>query len=143
MGKRPIATEHGPWEYERPDDRLLEVSKRYGMPVPETWVFLKGDGSLRALIGRENVGTEKAEDFRWHISVAPYMNRVPSWDELVFAAHSLRPGVTFIVGIPPESQWMSLHDYVIHLWESKDEGIERLWRNEALGARSRQQGRRR
>lgn len=73
-------------------------------------------------------------DWRWHISVrilqpAP---RVPSWNELTSLAHQLRPGVGFVVGIPPRRLWMNVHPDVLHLVEVKDPGI---WQEWALNAR--------
>jgi hypothetical protein len=84
-------------------------------------------------MGREPVG----DDMRWHLSVRygdPGVNgRVPGWDELVQAAHELRPGVVFVVGIPPRSWWINVHPHVLHLYESRDEPLVAAWRDEARG----------
>ena len=54
-------------------------------------------GQLFALVGREPFGDYDDPDLRWHIRVRygePGINgRIPTWDELVSAAHELRPGV--------------------------------------------------
>jgi hypothetical protein len=74
---------------------------------------------------------------RWHISVRygdPGFNgRVPSWGELVQTAHELRPGVPFVVGIPPRSWWLNVHPDVLHLVETRDLALIASWRDEAQG----------
>jgi hypothetical protein len=91
---------------------------------------------LTALVGRE-LWPGEAEP-RWHISLR-YGNpgrdgRVPSWDELVEAVHALRPGVPFVVGIPPRSWWMSVHPDVLHCWQTRDNALIEEWkRNRSIG----------
>lgn len=98
-------------------------------------------GPLRALVGREPVGVLSVAldgtqelDMRWHISIngghVEKDPRLPTWHELVDAAHQIRPGVTLIVGIPPRSWWMADLEsgkYVLHLWQLKDENLEKSW----------------
>ena len=106
---------------------------QYGdeVPVPRGYQHPNG---LTALIGREPYARN---DWRWHLSVRygdPGRNgRVPSWEELVHAAHELRPGVPFVIGIPPRSWWMSVHPHVLHLVETKDEPMIEQWRANAQG----------
>jgi hypothetical protein len=87
---------------------------------------------LIALVGREPV---EPDDWRWHISLR-HKDRVPSWDELAMAGHQLRPGVCFVIGVPPRSWWMNLHENVLHLWELKDEPIMAQWRAESQSGRT-------
>lgn len=86
-------------------------------------------GPLAALVGREPVGKD---DPRWHISVQ-HQDRVPSWEEMVQAAHALRPGIVFVIGVPPRSWWMNIHPHVLHLWELRDEALIGQWRFEGQG----------
>jgi hypothetical protein len=90
---------------------------------------------LTALVGREPYGDDY--DIRWHISVRygdPGVNgRVPTWGELVQAAHELRPGVCFVVGVPPRSWWMNVHPDVLHLVETRDEPLVESFRANAQG----------
>lgn len=91
---------------------------------------------LFALVGREPWPGDP--DPRWHISLRygerGRDGRVPSWDELVESVHALRPGVPFVVGIPPRSWWMSIHPDVLHAWETRDKPLIAEWkRNRALG----------
>lgn len=88
-------------------------------------------GGLRALSGREPV---VPGDFRWHVSVSRE-DRIPVWAELVSAAHNLRPGVAFVVGIPPLSWWLNFHPFVMHLWETNDLHLIAEWRRNARGDR--------
>jgi hypothetical protein len=94
---------------------------------------------MSVLVSRDEIAPG---DERWHVSAA-HTDRVPSWDELVEAAHELRPGVFFVVNVPPQNLWMSLHPHVLHLWEMKDAAMEAQMRAEARGTRESQQPRRR
>jgi hypothetical protein len=102
-------------------------------PVPETWQHRKG---LTAVVGREPLGP-KQDDWRWHISLRfgdPGRNgRVPTWKEMVEAAHQLRPGVVFCIPMPPKSWWLNVHDDVLHLHEIHDEPLVELWKAQRMG----------
>lgn len=74
----------------------------------------------------------KDGDFRWHISVAGESD-VPKWRYLVAIAHELRPGVCFVVGVPPRSWWMNVHPHCLHLWETTDANLMAQWKSEAQG----------
>jgi hypothetical protein len=93
-------------------------------------------GPLFALVSRDLVAKG---DARWHVSVRygePGANgRVPTWDELVDAGHALRPGVAFVVGVPPRSWWINVHPHVLHLWETRDPHLTSMWRDERRGDR--------
>jgi hypothetical protein len=104
-------------------------AKLLGADVPPPRVFARDD--LRALVGREPVDTDY-EDWRWHISLASDV-RLPSWGEFVAVAHELRPGVVFVVGVPPRSWWMNIHPNCLHLWETTDEHLVAQWRSESQG----------
>lgn len=88
-------------------------------------------GPLRAFVGREPVVTD---DWRWHISVS-CADRLPEWGELVETAHALRPGVVFVVGVPPRSWWLNVHRYTLHLWQTTDLHLVSEWRANARGDR--------
>lgn len=96
-----------------------------GAPVPLAYE----SGMVRAIVGREPVAKD---DFRWHISVSTDI-RVPRWEELVTAAHDLRPGVPFAIGVPPRSWWINVHPHTLHLWELHDEYLIAQWRHESRG----------
>ncbi len=88
--------------------------------------------SLAAMVGREPVARDGHDDLRWHISVQ-HKGRVPTWEEMVRAAHDLRPGIVFVIGVPPRSMWMNVHPNVLHLWELRDENLVGQWRFEGRG----------
>ncbi len=88
-------------------------------------------GLLSAALNREPLGRGPE---RWHISVS-HRDRVPTWEELVGAAHELRPGVGFVVSIPPRSLWMNVHPHVLHLVETHDPYLQAQWREDARGDR--------
>jgi hypothetical protein len=103
--------------------------KQYPADVPPPDAFEKG--GLRALIGREPV---VKGDPRWHISLSG-PDRIPTWEELVAAAHDLRPGVVFCIPMPPRSFWVNVHPHVLHLWEVQDPHLVAEWRRNARGDR--------
>jgi hypothetical protein len=84
------------------------------------------------LRSRDNIGVN-IPDWRWHISVAG-QDDVPRWRDLVAIAHELRPGVAFVVGVPPRSHWMSVHPHCLHLWETHDENLTAQWMAERQGS---------
>jgi hypothetical protein len=71
-------------------------------------------------------------DERWHVSIAA-ADRVPTWNEIAHTLHSLRPGVPFVLGVPPRSWWMNVNPYVLHAWETKDWNLIEQWRHESHG----------
>jgi len=125
----------GGWKQTAHPDGYVELwSHNMGdQPLPVPYWHPCG---LTALVAREEW---VPGDWRWHISVRygdpGHNGRVPTWEELVRAAHELRPGVVFVIGIPPRSWWMSVHPHVLHLMETKDEPmIEQFKANSQHGA---------
>jgi len=113
-----------------PEEFAKSWRERYAdaeVAVPR--VFEKA--GLRALVGREPV---VKGDWRWHISLSG-PGRIPTWEELVDAAHELRPGVMFAIPMPPRSYWVNVHPHVIHLWETQDEHLIAEWKRSARGDR--------
>lgn len=84
------------------------------------------------LRSRDNIGTAVMPDWRWHISVSGE-SAVPRWADLVAIGHHLRPGICFVVGVPPRSWWINVHEFCLHLYESKDENLMAQWKSEAQG----------
>lgn len=84
------------------------------------------------LRSRDNIGTGALPDWRWHISVSGEKD-VPRWRDLVAIGHELRPGVCFVVGCPPKSWWINVHEHCLHLYETKDENLIAQWRAEGQG----------
>lgn len=100
--------------------------------IPKVYYGYEGDEEvLHALISREEIAIG---DWRWHISVSAE-GRVPAWEELAASGHELRPGVPFVVGVPPKSWWINVHPHVLHLYESKDQPLLDQWRSERRGDR--------
>jgi hypothetical protein len=100
-----------------------------GVPAPR--VFERN--GFRALVGREPIGDVDVDpDPRWHISLSR-ADRTPTWDELVDAAHALRPGIVFCVPMPPRSWWVNVHEHTLHLWEIGDLNLVNQWRSERRG----------
>jgi hypothetical protein len=110
---------------------------QYGTMVPSPRFYWHKDGRV-ALLGREPVD-RLGKDLRWHISVRhgdPGIDgRIPTWEELVDTAHALRPGVPFVIAIPPQSWWINVHPDVLHLYETNDPHLVESWRAERRGDR--------
>lgn len=87
---------------------------------------------LHAIVTRDNIGSAGLPDERWHISVSGN-GRVPTWAEIAEAGHALRPGVVFVIGVPPKSWWINIHPDVLHLHETKDLRLVDQWRAERRG----------
>lgn len=109
-----------------PDFTAWWKANQPDVPVPRVYAHPKG---MSALVGREPVADG---DLRWHISLS-YADRLPDWDDLVDAAHALRPGVPFVIGIPPRSWWINVHRYTLHLYETVDPHLLAQWREERRG----------
>jgi hypothetical protein len=88
-------------------------------------------GLLNALVSRDEIARG---DLRWHVSLTG-PGRCPTWEELVAAGHGLRPGIVFVIGLPPKSWWINVHPDCLHLYETKDEALIAQWRAERRGDR--------
>lgn len=63
------------------------------------------------------------EEGRWHLSIST-PTRYPSWDEIADARYDLLPdSIQVAMMLPPRAQYVNVHPYVFHLWESRDTGI--------------------
>lgn len=124
----------GNWKMITPPARFTELWREQSPGVEVPKAYRKGE--LTAFVGREPLGDYDEPDVRWHISVRygdPGRNgRVCTWEELVAAAHELRPGVCFVIGVPPRSWWMNVHPHVLHLYETRDEALIESWKGQAM-----------
>jgi hypothetical protein len=123
-------------ERDRPPEFVKMWREKYGPEgTPPPRFFEHRDGRY-ALLGREPYGPGP---LRWHISLRvgdPGRNgRIPTWEECVNTAHELRPGVPFVLGIPPRSWWMNVHPHVLHLVETLDEPLIEEWKSNRQGHR--------
>lgn len=78
-------------------------------------------------------GTNRLPDWRWHISIAGRDLQVPDWDTLASVAHEVRPGVPFVLGVPPKSWWINVHPGTLHMWETTDTNLIESWRLQRRG----------
>jgi hypothetical protein len=112
------------WEH-----NTLEVWRKRGHPEELPPPRCYRAGPLAAIISRDDLGEDR---LRWHISLA-HESRIPTWEELVMAAHDLRPGVPLVIGIPPRSWWVNVHPHVLHMTELRDQPLIDQWRFERQG----------
>lgn len=84
------------------------------------------------LISRDDIARNGMPDPRWHVSVAGE-DSVPPWNHFAAIVHELRPGVSFCVPMPPRSQWINVHEHVLHVWEIRDPALARQWASEGGG----------
>jgi hypothetical protein len=120
------------------ENEVHRAMKKDGWPewasLPQ--VYTAGPGpswAFVSIVNREHCGGLPTSPLRWHISLRG-PGRVPSWGELAQAAHSLRPGVPFVISVPPRSMWMNVHPHVLHLWETDDDALLEEWKANAMGA---------
>jgi hypothetical protein len=79
-----------------------------------------GDGLLRALVAEEPLG--------WHLSISfvdpkGRPSRYPHWDEITHARSQLLPGdVGFVMHLPPDGEYIAVHDTTFHLHEHPERG---------------------
>jgi hypothetical protein len=112
--------------------RALEAGGCPESALPRVFVGYNGNIEvLHCLLSREEW---RPGDERWHISIST-STRVPVWGEIAETCHELRPGVPFVLGVPPRSLWMNVHPYVLHMWETKDDAMLEQWRLNAIGDR--------
>lgn len=117
-------------EQEREAAAAYEREGMSALSVPRVFYgYVGGREVLHVLVSREEWSPG---DDRWHVSVSAE-GRVPTWEELSTAAHELRPGVGFVVSVPPRSWWVNVHPHVLHLTECKDQGLIDQWRVNARG----------
>lgn len=88
-------------------DALLEDGARYVDSITRMSIIVSG---ARELDGR-----------RWvHVSVAR-PDRLPSWEDLVFAKELiLGRETTALQVIPPRSRYVNQHPFCLHLWSCAD-----------------------
>lgn len=114
--------------------QMVEAWRAAGLPPPRSFALMsKGRDELHAILSRDNIAAPRdVPDERWHLSVSGD-GRVPSWDEIAAACHALRPGVTFVVGVPPRSYWINVNENVLHAYETRDANLEAQWLAEGRG----------
>jgi hypothetical protein len=117
---------------------LHEASIKIDPSTPEPVVMAKvdrfGTDVLHAVLTRDPLPGVNGLDPRWHLSVSAQRS-VPKWNELAAACHELRPGVPFVIGVPPRSQWINVNDHVLHCLQTNDATLLDQWRWEGRGDR--------
>lgn len=127
----------GNWKMvDSPEMAALWAAQAPEAEVPRVYQDARG---LTAIVGREPYSHDRTDpDLRWHISLRygdPGLDgRIPTWGECVTAAHELRPGICFVIGIPPRSWWMNVHPHVLHLIETRDAPLIQSFRDNAMAA---------
>lgn len=82
------------------------------------------DGHLSAFVTREPTGPDGVSE--WHLSIShrtnerpPKAGRYPTWDEITHARYELLPAdLTFSMLLPPQSEYVAVHDTTFHLYET-------------------------
>jgi hypothetical protein len=104
------------------------------LSAPSPRRFVHEAVGLSVILTRDDLSQDfdHDPDLRWHMSmVGP--ERVPTWNEMAEACHTLRPGVVFVMGIPPRSWWVNVHDDCLHAREVRDDRLTDAWRSERAG----------
>lgn len=107
-GPRPLTRQRSPWQH------VGTVPTVPGFTA-EVHIREVGDGMLRALVAEEPIG--------WHLSISfidrrERPTRYPRWDEITHARGELLPAdVGFVMHLPPDGEYVALHDTTFHLHE--------------------------
>jgi hypothetical protein len=131
----PVTLAGGWTEAELPVEFIeahAEMNDSLTCPPPRR--FVNDRLGVSVILSRDELSQDydHEPDPRWHLSmVGP--NRVPTWNEMAEACHTLRPGVVFVMGIPPRSWWINIHPDCLHAWEVKDDNLTHQWRDERSG----------
>jgi hypothetical protein len=140
--ERERVAEHGDVElldlYDEAANSFRTLPGANGALELRAWTARVHGRPYRVYQSRDPIGeiAGGAPDLRWHLSVSHRDGRaddVPPWRDLVAIAHAARPGIPFIVGVPPRSWWINAHGGVLHLVETRDENLINQWRREAKG----------
>lgn len=110
-GHKPITKQRSNWE------PLPDVPGDPTIPGIDSHWHRRAvnDGVLLALVAEEPLG--------WHMSISfrdrrREHTRYPTWDEQVHAVRALLPGdVTYVMAIPPEDEYVAMHDTTFHWHE--------------------------
>lgn len=132
----------GGWQTHEPPGPVLllhEAALKIDPTTPPPVVMAKVDrfgvDVLHAVLTRDPLyDTHGMLDPRWHLSVSAQRS-VPKWNDLAAACHELRPGVPFVIGVPPRNQWINVNDRVLHCLEIRDQTLLDQWRFEGRGDR--------
>ncbi len=99
-----------------PQHSVIEI------PVPREILDAPGEHQRAYKIGPCLV-TCGLEGGRWHMAIST-RTRVPTWDEMKYAARKVMPtDVYYVLCFPPDRDWMNVHDYCLHLMETRDEWL--------------------
>lgn len=109
--------------------REIEPLTMGGMTA-RRWLVERSGRDFSVLLSRDEL---IPGDERWHLSIAGTDGKVPSWDDVAALAHRLRPGIVFVLGVPPKSWWINISPGCLHLWEVRDEQLCAQWRAERRG----------
>jgi hypothetical protein len=131
----PVTFANGWTEAELPDEFIEAHAKMNdSLLCPPPRRFVNERLGLSVILSRDELSHDYDHDPdpRWHLSmIGP--GRVPTWSEMAEACHTLRPGVVFVMGIPPRSWWINVHPDCLHAWEVKDDHLTHQWRDERSG----------
>lgn len=114
MERKPLTRQRSPWERDYEREHVVAVN---GSLAVEVLVYRRrvSDGRLTALVSHEPAG--------WHMSISHTGNsgrlvRYPTWDEIAHGRYELLPGeITVAMFLPPEDEYVALHDTTFHLHE--------------------------
>lgn len=123
------------WKRDADMERKLQATfaqRGYPAELIAAMQYWASDEGLVAFVGREYCGGREKDPLRWHISVRGE-GTTPTWAQLAEAAHAIRPGVHFVLMVPPKSLWMNVHEDVLHLWETDDPALVNEARTNAAG----------
>lgn len=121
MNRKPLHTVRSDWTLDETPE-LLELVGGRDVVAAQRNTF---DGRLAVIVACE-------PQIGWHLSISHRDHRdrpcrYPHWDEIADARDVfLPPDLTFVMFLPPASEYVAVHDTTFHLHEyrpAKDEGV--------------------
>lgn len=91
------------------------------IPLPGGFVSLIEDNCKAYKMGACNIIIGHSAEAGWHMSVS-HPKRNPFWEEIAHARYKLLPAdKLFAMYLPPEEDYVNIHEYCFHLFEEKYE----------------------
>lgn len=130
----PITRQISEWEPNEVDVEVMRILRNAGCKDVAVWDRNVHDGTLRAIRSCD------PPNHLWHLSVSHTRQgkrpnrkaRYPTWDELADARYELLPGnINVVMYLPPEEDFVDVHETCFHLYEAPPEHIPAEMRPES------------
>lgn len=128
MERKPQTKARSKWNQIPVNSQIYEILVLQGSLQIRSYQRDVHDGHLSVLVAKEPLGS--GGKLQYHMSIShrtngnpPKSGRYPTWDEIADARYKLLPqDLTFVMFLPPPSEYVAVHDTTFHLHEYEKEG---------------------